>query len=364
MLVFCLGIMKQDARARGADAYSSAKHNGAALAGEKQTKGSPSGPAGTTVFKFLLCVALIYSAYITQGRVAEQLSKQAYGASGARFQRMESLIGFQCIACFLWAGLLDLLLRDRKRTGFPAAKEYAIMGITNTIGPVCGVYALKKISYPAQVLAKSCKSVPIMLTGALLYRKRYGALEYLSVVAISVGVAMFALASSKTKGALHDADPLLGYILVLLNLVLDSLTNTGQDDLKRRYPNVSSLHMMCWTNFWGGLYYAIAFFGFTGTGLEVLQFCMEHRAAAMHLLSFCVCGAFGQLGIFYCVSQCGTLVTSIVCTTRKFFSILLSVLLAGAMLTASQSAAVALVFAGLLGKSLLRLAASRSRKVE
>ena len=353
--------MNQNERSTNGSASIRNKYGSASTSNGSTSSGAFTSAA---VLKFMLCVALIYTAYITQGRVAEQLSKQAYGAQGARFQRMESLIGFQCIACFLWAGLLDLIFRSRKRSGFPAIQEYAIMGITNTIGPVCGVYALKKISYPAQVLAKSCKSVPIMLTGALLYRKRYGVLEYLSVIAISVGVAVFALASSKSKGALHDSDPLLGYTLVLLNLVLDSLTNTAQDELKRRYPNVSSLHMMCWTNFWGGLYYAIAFFGLTGTGLEVVQFCMEHHAAAVHLLSFCVCGALGQLGIFYCVSECGTLVTSIVCTTRKFFSILLSVLLAGTMLTLSQSCAVALVFSGLLGKSVLRLAATRRPKTE
>jgi len=33
-------------------------------------------------------------------------------------------------------------------------------GITNTIGPALGIEALKYISYPAQVLAKSSKMIP------------------------------------------------------------------------------------------------------------------------------------------------------------------------------------------------------------
>jgi solute carrier family 35 (UDP-galactose transporter), member B1 len=336
-------------------AHGSSGVNGFA-SGTEPAKNVSWGKVGT----FLACVALIYTAYITQGWVAELLSRQKFGADGVKFKRMEALIGFQCITCFLWGALLDVFMRKPARRA-PPITSYALLGATNVIGPVAGVYALKMISYPAQVLAKSCKSVPIMLMGYLRHGKRYTVSEYASVLAISSGVAMFALSSGKAKGALQNSNPVLGYALVLLNLVLDSFTNTGQDEMKRQYPEVSGLHMMCWTNFWGGLYYAAAF-AFTGSGAEVVRFCMEHHEAGWYLLGFCLCGALGQLGIFYTVAATGTLVTSIVCTTRKFFSILLSVLLAGTVLTGQQSFAVALVFGGLLYKSVLRLAANEARK--
>jgi solute carrier family 35 (UDP-galactose transporter), member B1 len=309
--------------------------------------------------KLAICIAVIYGAYITQGRVSEQLSKQKYGAQGHHFRHMEALIGFQCVACFLWAALLSLIFDKKSGAQLPQPWRYAFIGITNVIGPVCGTYALKNISYPAQVLAKSCKSVPIMLTGSLLYRKRYSFMEYASIIAIAGGVALFALSSGKRKGSLRDANPALGYSLVLANLLLDSLTNTGQDEIKRMFPKTSSLHMMCWSNFWGGLYYGLAFFGITHTGYDVIDFCLRHRDAGIHLMSFCLCGAIGQLGIFYTISSFGSLICSIVCTTRKFFSILLSVMLAGAALMGSQWLAVGLVFAGLLCKSIMRLTSNR-----
>jgi UDP-galactose transporter B1 len=293
--------------------------------------------------------------------VSEQLSKHTYGAQGHHFVHMEALIGFQCVACFLWAALLLLIFDRKPKAQHPQLWRYAFIGITNVIGPVCGTYALKNISYPAQVLAKSCKSVPIMLTGRVLYRKRYSMLEYASVIAIAGGVALFALCSGKTKGSLRDANPSLGYSLVLANLLLDSLTNTSQDEIKRMFPGTSSLHMMCWSNFWGGLYYAVAFFGFTHTGYDVIDFCFRHRDAGIHLMSFCLCGAIGQLGIFYTISSFGSLVCSIICTTRKFFSILLSVMLAGAALMGLQWVAVGLVFAGLLSKSVMRLTSNRNK---
>lgn len=317
--------------------------------------------APARLFAHAACVALIYGAYITQGRVSEQLSKQRYGAEGERFEHLEALVGFQCAACCAWAVLLWLIFERTSRRQNPPPWSYCKIGLTNVIGPACGTYALANISYPAQVLAKSCKSVPIMLTGSVLYKKRYSAVEYGSVLAIAGGVALFALSGGKARGALADSNPALGYALVLANLLLDSYTNTSQDDLLRRYRETSSLHMMGWSNFWGALYYA-AFFAFSGTGADVLAFCARHRDAAAHLLSFCVCGAIGQLGIFYTINAFGSLVCSIICTTRKFFSILLSVLLAGAVLSGRQSIAVLLVFSGLLCKSVIQVAARTKRK--
>ena len=98
---------------------------------------------------------------------------------------------------------------------------------------------------------------------------------------------------------------------------------------------------------------------------DSVNFCLEHQEAGLQLLSFCLCGAIGQLGIFWMVSLYGTLVTSIVCTTRKFFSILFSVLFVSRqMLSPPQIGAVALVFAGLLYKSVLRLRAQPKVKAQ
>ena len=162
----------------------------------KEARKGVSGPSTAFVaLQFLLCVAMIYAAYLTQGRVSEDLSKQRYGEQQVRFERMDALVGFQCIACFVWAALLGLLVERGSKRGMPPVKDYALIGITNVVGPVCGVYALKNISYPAQVLAKSCKSVPIMFAGALLYAKKYKMLEYVSALAIGGGVGLFAILS-------------------------------------------------------------------------------------------------------------------------------------------------------------------------
>jgi UDP-galactose transporter B1 len=50
--------------------------------------------------------------------------------------------------------------------------------------------ALRYIISPIQVLAKSCKPVPVMLMGALM-RKKYPLKKYLNVGLIRAGVGLF-----------------------------------------------------------------------------------------------------------------------------------------------------------------------------
>lgn len=127
-----------------------------------------------------------------------------------------------------------------------------------------------------------------------------------------------------------------------------------QDEIHRKYTATTALHTMCWMNFWCGLYYAVYLFGATSIGLDMLQFCAAHREAGTYLLLFCLCGAVGQLFIFFSIRRFGTLVTTIVTTTRKFFNILLSVLWLGTPLSGQQWAAVAMVFSGLLCSTIVK----------
>lgn len=49
-----------------------------------------------------------------------------------------------------------------------------------------------------------------------------------------------------------------------------------QDEIHRKHEGGSALHMMCWMNFWCGLFYIPVLFGLTDTGREVLAFCFEY----------------------------------------------------------------------------------------
>uniref|UniRef100_A0A7S0UWS0 UDP-galactose transporter n=1 Tax=Polytomella parva TaxID=51329 RepID=A0A7S0UWS0_9CHLO len=310
-----------------------------------------------TVILFLVCVAGIYASYLTQGVVSEQFAVTRYGSSNERFVHLESLNGAQAVACFIWAFLLLQFLQMTghiSRQSLPPWHAYWKAGITNSVGPACGMFALKNITYSAQVLAKSCKMVPVMLMGSILHGKTYNGLEYLCMSLIGVGVALFARRGSGHSGSkLARPNGPLGYFLCLANLALDGYTNAAQDEINHRFPANSPIHMMCFMNLWTAAYYGVYLFILNAkAGGEVVAFLIRHPEARYDVALFCVCGAAGQLFIFFTIKTFGSLCNTLVCTTRKFFNILLSVAINKTPLDGMQWSAVGMVFTGLITSSL------------
>jgi solute carrier family 35 (UDP-galactose transporter), member B1 len=260
--------------------------------------------------------------------VQETLSTKVFGPHEQRFPHLSALNAVQSWVCFLWAAALLYFFGPAatERDQYPPMTAYWKAAISNFVGPALGFQSLRYISYSAQVLAKSSKMLPVMLMGALLHGKRYSALDYTCCGLISAGVALFATRSSnKVTSKLAEPSAPLGYALVLANLVLDAYTNTAQDEINTRHKKSAALQMMCWMNFWSGVYYLPSLFVVTKMGPELLAFCMEHQEAGKDVLLFCACGALGQLFIFFTIKRFGALTNTLITTTRKFFNILLSV---------------------------------------
>jgi hypothetical protein len=81
--------------------------------------------------------------------------------------------------------------RAEKPSTIPPA-QFAVLGLTSMGSTFFSVRALRYVIFPIQVLAKSCKPVPVMLMGALM-GKKYPAKKYLKVVLIVGGVCLFML---------------------------------------------------------------------------------------------------------------------------------------------------------------------------
>lgn len=58
-------------------------------------------------------------------------------------------------------------------------------------------------------------------------------------------------------------------------------------------------------------------------GPDLISFLQRHPDAARDVFLYCACGAFGQMFIFLTIRTFGSLANTLVCTTRKFFSILI-----------------------------------------
>ncbi|XP_048441067.1 UDP-galactose/UDP-glucose transporter 3-like [Pyrus x bretschneideri] len=301
------------------------------------------------VLVFGFCVVGIWSAYIYQGVLQETLSTKRFGPDGNRFEHLAFLNLAQNVVCLIWSYIMLKLCSSGNAGGAPMW-TYWSAGITNTIGPAMGIEALKYISYPAQVLAKSSKMIPVMLMGTLVYGKRYSFPEYVCTLLVAGGVSVFALlkTSSKTISKLAHPNAPLGYGLCFLNLAFDGFTNATQDSIKARYPKTSAWEIMLGMNLWGTIYNMIYMFGWPrGSGFEAVQFCKQHPEAAWDIFLYCLCGAAGQNFIFLTISRFGSLANTTITTTRKFVSIVVSSLLSGNPLSTKQWGSVVMVFSGL-----------------
>eukprot|EP00850_Spirogloea_muscicola_P003543 SM000014S00331 [mRNA] locus=s14:714086:716375:- [translate_table: standard] len=324
------------------------------------------GRQGRQAALLLFCVAGIWASYLTQGVVQENLSTKKFGPEQQRFEHLTFLNLAQNVVCFTWASLMLLCFVPMDQSQ-PPIWVYATASVSNTIGPALGIEALKYISYPAQVLAKSSKMIPVMLMGAMLYRVHYTVPEYVCTILVAGGVSLFALFKSSAKAAKKLAHPNapLGYLMCFLNLGLDGFTNATQDSITERCPRAPQDKRVLPYDGHEFLEYDLHVFLHVhtpwGGGFEAWDFCFAHREAAFDIILFCLCGAVGQNFIFLTINTFGALTNTTITTTRKFMSILISAVWTGSPLAVEQWGGVFMVFAGLSMQIFLKWQRSRAR---
>jgi len=232
--------------------------------------------------------------------------------------------------------------------------DISLSGMSQMFAMAGSNEALRYVSYPTQVLGKSCKMVPVMAGGLLLGGKSYTMFEYLQVVLITGGVVVFNFGGKAGKAG---ADSTYGLALIAFSLVMDMVTGGLQDKVKKSTkelnPSVKSakptMHeSMLWTNVSGCLI-AGALALATGHLTEGIAFCTRHPEVLTAVFVYSLASAVGQNFVYYTVTEFGPLLLTTVTTTRKIFSTLFSVFRnPNNSLSEMQWGGCCLVFAGLL----------------
>lgn len=137
----------------------------------------------------------------------------------------------------------------------------------------------------------------------------------------------------------------LGEILLILSLTMDGVTGAVQERM-RSESKTKSGHMMVNMNLWSMMFLSIALIG-TGQIFDFISFVQRYPQIIVQLLLFSALSALGQFFIFWTVSDFGPLPCSIVTTTRKFFTVLVSVIFFGNPMLTRQWIATIIVFVGL-----------------
>ncbi len=296
--------------------------------------------------KLLIGAGGIYAAFLYYGSLQEDvfLFKASDGSS---FKQAWFLQVLEALANVI-VGFAGMQLMGPTKN-IPL-QMFAISGASQVSAKACTSLALANgLSFPVATLAKSGKMAPVMAGSLLLGGATYTLREYLQVAAIIGGTAVVSM--GKKKGASSNSG--LGVAFIIMSLVLDGVTAGFQKRLKASTAKVGvkpkPYDFMFWTNLFMCLTAAVVAL-VLGEFTSGMAFCTANPEILSKVFKFSLCSAVGQSFIFYTIANFDPLVLSTVTTTRKIFSVLLSIFLKGHPLSATGWSGIAMACGGIVSE--------------
>jgi len=334
--------------------------------------------------KLVVAVGGIFFSFSYFAILQEDLFKKPYG--GERFKSTFFMMVAERGVNALVA-LVFILIFGGSGLKVPIG-AISVSGATQMLAMASSNEALRYVSYPTQVLGKSCKMVPVMLFGILIGGKfsEYGLSDYLQVIVVTVGVVVFNFGAPVKHGKGGQADSAYGLSLIAFSLALDGATGGIQDRVKKsvkelntpkptgkdakpsdgkpagKGPSLSPFESMLYTNLSGAVV-ALIFCFATDQVASGPAFCQKSEEFVKALAAFSLCSAMGQCFIYYTIAEFSPLLLATVTTTRKIFSTLVSVFRDPSnSLNEMQWAGCLLVFAGIIGEQVASAASGGKKK--
>ena len=309
--------------------------------------------------KLMIGAGGIYAAFLYYGSLQEDVFRFV-AADGSAFKQAWFLQVLEAFANVV-IGFIGMQLSGPTK-GIPL-RMFAISGAAQVTAKACTSLALANgLSFPVATLAKSGKMAPVMAGSLLLGGAKYDLREYLQVAAIIGGTAIVSL--GKKKGAGADSSQ-MGVVFIVLSLVLDGVTAGFQKKLKTETAKVGvkpkPYDFMFYTNLFMMLT-AVVIAGALGEVQTGMAFCTANPEILSKIIKFAVCSAVGQSFIFYTIANFDPLILSTVTTTRKIFSVLLSIFLKGHSLSMVGWSGIGLACSGIVSEMLAKSAASKKTK--
>ncbi|XP_063990883.1 adenosine 3'-phospho 5'-phosphosulfate transporter 1 [Diachasmimorpha longicaudata] len=311
----------------------------------------------------IYCFFGLQFSYLTWGYLQEKIMTQEYvNTAGEKqhFHDSQFLVFVNRILALVMSALY-LVVKRQPRHVTPLYK-YAFCSLSNVMSSWCQYEALKFVSFPTQVLAKTSKIIPVMIMGKIVSRVSYDYYEYVTAALISVGMTLFMLGSIEHENA--GATTISGIILLTGYMVLDSFTSNWQNALFQEY-GATSVQMMCSVNMFSCMLTATSLFQ-QSSFAQTLEFVTKFPVFIVDCLLISICSASGQLFIFYTIAKFGAVTFVIIMTIRQGLAILLSCLVYNHRITSFGVIGILLVFGSIFLKIYCgnRLRALRNRSRE
>lgn len=146
---------------------------------------------------------------------------------------------------------------------------------------------------------------------------------------------------------------------------MDGLTGGVQKrllaDMKKAKVTPQPYDLMTFTNLFMMIFALIISF-VLGEFTEGMSYCAQNPKVFSMISKFALCSAIGQSFIFYTVARFDPLVCSTVTTTRKIFSVLLSIVFKGHSIPMKGYAGLGLAIAGIVSEVVHKVSGGHKKK--
>ncbi|MBA0852712.1 hypothetical protein Goshw_008770, partial [Gossypium schwendimanii] len=203
--------------------------------------------------------------------------------------------------------------------------------------------SLAFLNYPAQLMFKSTKVLPVMVMGAFIpgLRRKYPPHEYVSAILLVLGLILFSLADAQTSPSFS----VIGVIMVIGALVMDSFLGNLQEAIFKMNPETTQMEMLfCSTVV--GLPLLIPPMVLTGEVFEAWNSCSEHLYVYGVLVFEAMATFVGQVSVLSLIAIFGAATTAMVTTARKAVTLLLSYMIFTKPLTQQHGTGLILIAMG------------------
>jgi len=215
--------------------------------------------------------------------------------------------------------------------------------LSNTMSSWSQYASLRYVSFPVQTVFKSSKIIPVMIMGKFLKGAVYPQSQYAEAFMITVGVAIFSVASQESKR--DNSTETLGLMFMLMYITFDCFTSQWQSKIYDMYgkQNVDPYQMMLGVNT-SAICITTAGLILSGDFPKVWEFFLVNPTVLSYNIITAITSASGQLCIYYTIKEFGPIVFTIIMTVRQMISICISAYKFGHHISAVALCGAVIVF--------------------
>ncbi|XP_075484605.1 UDP-galactose/UDP-glucose transporter 2-like isoform X2 [Primulina tabacum] len=209
--------------------------------------------------------------------------------------------------------------------------------------------SLAYLNYPAQIMFKSTKVLPVMVMGTFIpgLRRKYPVHEYISAILLVVGLILFTLADANSSPNFSA----IGIVMITGALVMDAFLGNLQEAIFTMNPETSQMEMLfCSTVV--GLPFLLPPMILTGELFKAWNSCYEHPYVYGVLIFESMATFVGQVSVLSLIALFGAATTAMVTTARKAVTLLLSFVIFTKPLTEQHGSGLLLIAMGIVLKLL------------